>query len=275
MSDADAALAPLRERWGLAADGPAFATEFSVLQPVSRGERGLFLKRATSAEERVGTDVLAWWEGRGAATVLARYGDAALLERASGVRDLAALSRSGPEGDDEATRILCRTMLRLHEAGTPPRPDGLFSLRRWFRDLLDGPHAGADAELFAQAGAVAEDLLADPVGDVVLHGDLHHGNVLDFRPGGWRAIDPKPLHGDPGFDVANILCNPDASTALVPGRLERTVAVIAAETSAPERRVLRWALAWGGLSATWSRQSGGDDTAALGVARRARERLGG
>jgi aminoglycoside/hydroxyurea antibiotic resistance kinase len=42
----------------------------------------------------------------------------------------------------------------------------------------------------------------------VLHGDLHHGNVLDFGLRGWLAIDPKGLLGERGFDFANIFTNP-------------------------------------------------------------------
>lgn len=269
--DHDAALAPWRERWGLRPDGEAFSTPSSVLQPVRRGDERLFLKRAVSGEERAGGDVLAWWHGEGAVRVLVADDGVQLLERADGPRDLAALARSGPDGDDEATRILCRAGLRLHAAGTPPRPAGLIPLRRWFRDLVDREH---DDDLLADAKDTALDLLAHPVGDVVLHGDLHHGNVLDGGERGWLAIDPKPLHGDPGFDVANVLCNPDAAVALAPGRLERAVGAIASETGTGERRILCWALAWGGLSAVWSEADGGDATAARGVAHRARALLG-
>lgn len=208
--------------------------------------------------------------GRGAVRVLLADAEVQLLERADGPRDLAALARSGPDGDDEATRVLCRAGLRLHAAGTPPRPAGLHPLRRWFRDLVETEH---DDDLLSDARRTALDLLAHPVGDVVLHGDLHHGNVLDGRIRGWLAIDPKPLHGDPGFDVANVLCNPDPGVALAPGRLERTVGVIASETGMPEHRILSWALAWGALSAIWSEADGGDATAARGVALRARALL--
>ncbi|MGO4595277.1 aminoglycoside phosphotransferase family protein [Leifsonia sp. 2TAF2] len=276
MTGADAALAPWRERWRLEADGDAFVTPSSILQPVRRDDEPLFLKVATSHEERAGNTVLAWWSGRGAAGAIEHEGDAVLLERAGGLRDLAALARSGAAGDDAATRILCRTGLRLHTAGSGPRPEGLFSLRRWFRDLLDESHhpVGASA-LYADATTVAEDLLAHPAGDVVLHGDLHHGNVLDFGSRGWLAIDPKPLHGDPGFDVANILCNPDAAIALAPGRLERTVIVVSDETGMPVRRVLQWTFAWSALSAIWSEQDGTDASPAAGIAQRARALLTG
>lgn len=106
----------------------------------------------------------------------------------------------------------------------------------------------------------------------MLHGDLHHGNVLDFGAdtdagGGrdWRAIDPKHIHGDPAFDFANILCNPNREVALAPGRFERTVRVIADETGIDAQRLLRWALAWAGLSAAWSERSGDDAATAVGA----------
>lgn len=270
MTQPDAALAPWRERWGLIPDGPAFATPSSVLQPVTRSGERAFLKLATSREESAGGAVLAWWGGRGAARVLDSDGDAVLLEAATGT-DLMVRSRSGAAGDDDATRILCRAGRLLHTAGIGPRPEGLFGLHRWFRDLLTGGEARGT--LYADAAAVAGELLAHPEDDVVLHGDLHHGNVLDFGARGWLAIDPKPLHGDPGFDVANILCNPDERVALAPGRLERTVAVISSETGMSEVRVLRWTLAWGALSALWAAHDGDTASPAAGVAQRARALL--
>lgn len=274
----DAVLAPWRSRWGLEADGAAFATPSSVLQPVRLHGRAAYLKLATVAEEAAGGRVLRWWAGRGAAAVLAADGDALLLERAEGGRDLVALAASGVAGDEAATRILCRAALSLHSVDDLPRPDGLVDLRRWFRELFE--HAAenplAHDGLFARAAEEAEALLADPVGDVVLHGDLHHGNVLDFGADadggaddgrGWRAIDPKHIHGDPAFDFANILCNPNREVALAPGRFERTVRVIADETGIDAGRLLRWALAWAGLSAAWSERSGDDAATAVGVGR--------
>jgi streptomycin 6-kinase len=44
--------------------------------------------------------------------------------------------------------------------------------------------------------ATARELLAKPSEVVVLHGDIHRGNVLDFGPRGWLASDPKGLVGE-------------------------------------------------------------------------------
>src|SRR5690606_10428198 len=44
-------------------------------------------------------------------------------------------------------------------------------------------------------------------GDRLLHWDLHYDNVLAGEREPWLAIDPKPLAGDPGFDLLPALDN--------------------------------------------------------------------
>lgn len=85
---------------------------------------------------------------------------------------------------------------------------------------------------------------------------LHHGNVLDFGVRGWRAIDPKGLYGERGFDHANIFCNPDRDSACVTGRFERRLNRGVKEASLERRRLLQWILAWSGLSAAWIIETG-------------------
>jgi streptomycin 6-kinase len=87
---------------------------------------------------------------------------------------------------------------------------------------------------------------------VVLHGDMHHGNVLKFGSRGWLAIDPKGLVGERGFDHANIFCNPDDQIATLPGRLTRQLRVVADAADLEPKRLLSWVLAWAGLSAAFS-----------------------
>lgn len=81
--------------------------------------------------------------------------------------------------------------------------------------------------MLQQALLGATELLNSMQSQVVLHGDIHHGNILDFGAHGWLAIDPKGLLGERGFDFANIFCNPDAYTATKPGHLERQAAIVA------------------------------------------------
>ena len=67
----------------------------------------------------------------------------------------------------------------------------------------------------------------------VLHGDIHHDNILDFGKRGWLAIDPKRLQGERGFDYANLFCNPDLADpsrpiAASPGRFARRLEIVGA-----------------------------------------------
>jgi streptomycin 6-kinase len=209
------------------------------------------LKLPHTADERLGAGVLAWWDGDGAAQVFARDDDAVLMERAEGARSLAHMARSGE--DDEATRILCIVAARLHRARPAPLPP-LVPLSLWFAALW--PAAATHGGLLARCAETAEALLVEQRDTCVLHGDIHHANVLDFGVRGWRAIDPKGLLGERSFDFCNIFTNPDLEdpsqpVATTPEHFQRRLAIVS-ETAGLERtRLLRWILTWTGLSWAW------------------------
>jgi streptomycin 6-kinase len=209
------------------------------------------LKLAKSEDERAGAAVLEWWDGDGASRVLARHENALLMERAEGPASLSDMARDGH--DDEASRILCEVAARLHRRRDRPPPT-LVPLQRWFRELA--PAAATHGGLLRRCSETAEALLADPREITVLHGDLHHDNVLDFGPRGWLAIDPKHIVGERGFDFANIFTNPDLSdptrrVSTLPGRFQRRIEIVSDAADLERRRLLQWILAWTGLSAAW------------------------
>lgn len=257
-------------RWGLTPDGSPITTQTSRLLPVRDRGRPAMLKVATQAEERWGAGLMAWWGGEGAARVLAHEGNALLLERATGARSLAAMARGGR--DDEASRSLCAVAARL-QAPRPQPPPPLVPLKRWFEALA--PAAASREGILARAAETARELFGEPRDVVVLHGDLHHGNVLDFEERGWLAIDPKRLLGERGFELANILRNPDAETALAPGRLARQAAVIAKAAGLERARLLKWVLALAGLSTAWLLADGQKPRLDLAVAELAASELAG
>jgi streptomycin 6-kinase len=233
-------------RWRLVPDGQPFTTHSSVLLPVRHEGVPAMLKIAHEAEERWGGLLMAWWKGEGAARVLAHGGDALLLERATGEASLAEMPRNGR--DDEASRVICAVAAKLHAPRGRPPPE-LLPVHRWFEE--PDPAAARHGCILRQAAATARELLAEPPDPVAPHGDLHHGNVLDFGPRGWLAIDPKRLVGERAFGFANILRNPDRATATAPGRLARQATVIAEAAGLERARLLKWVLAYAGLSAVW------------------------
>ncbi|SHM73177.1 aminoglycoside phosphotransferase family protein [Cryptosporangium aurantiacum] len=88
---------------------------------------------------------------------------------------------------------------------------------------------------------------------VVLHGDLHHDNVLRAEREPWLAIDPHGVVGDPGYDAGALLYNPDPPRrdsdllALVPARVEQ----LADRLGQPLERITAWGFVVAMLSEVW------------------------
>lgn len=232
--------------WKLVPEGEPIVTPSSHLLPVRWQGRAAMIKVALDVEEQGGAQVMRWWDGEGAARVFAHEGDAILLERAEGKRSLLHMALHGE--DDEASRIACDVVRHLHRPRGKPLPE-LIDLRQWFRDLA--PAARRYGDLFPRCLETAEALLASEQDRSVLHGDVHHDNILDFGPRGWLAIDPKRLHGERLFDYANLLCNPDLPTSRERTRFLRQLDVIVEHAGVDRRRLLEWVLAFAGLSAAW------------------------
>ena len=271
MSTLSDIFTPWIERWSLVADGPRFESPFSRSQllPVLSGGEPAMLKVPTGEEAHRAAGLLVWYGGDGAARVMARDGPILLLERLTGDRDLATMACTGQ--DDEATRIVCDAIARLHtqRAGAPPE---LTPLPVYFRALETAAckHGG----VLSKAAATAAELFAEPRETIPLHGDIHHRNILDGRERGWLAIDPVGLLGERGFDYANLFNNPDVDVAhdkelrvaTAPGSLTRRLQIVADISFIERKRLLQWVLAFSGLSASWTLGRGGNPTVELTIA---------
>jgi streptomycin 6-kinase len=237
------------DRWSLTADGDPIRTAYSDLLPVVRNRVPAMLKVARTGEERRGASLLGWYAGDGAVRVLEIEGAALLMERALGDQSLVELSHNGR--DDQATKILCATVRKLHTDRDRPPPEDLVPLDVWFRSL-----ASTVYPLLARSLAAARELLADKPRPIPLHGDIHHGNVLYDNNRGWLAIDPKGLRGERAFDYANIFCNPDSDIATAPAVFLRRLELVSEAAAVDRQRMLRWVLAYAGLSAAWCMEDG-------------------
>jgi streptomycin 6-kinase len=109
--------------------------------------------------------------------------------------------------------------------------------------------------LVAQAEELFASLSATAAESALLHGDLHHGNILSARRAPWLAIDPKGLAGEPAYETGALLRNPapdfsdwpDAAVATA-----RRVAQLADELGFDRDRVRGWGVAQAVLSAWWT-----------------------
>ncbi len=263
------ALIPYMQRWQLQPDGQAFETHSSLLMPVRYQGAAAMLKIAREQEEKFGGLLMCWWQGDGAARVLAWHDDGILLERAQGRLSLAQMVRDGE--DRQVTAILCQVVARLHAPRAEPLPE-LIPLDQWFNSLW--PAAQAHGGMLRLSASVAAELLTSPREQTVLHGDIHHDNVLDFGERGWLVIDPKRLYGERAFDYANIFCNPNYGIATDPDIFLCRVEQVCRLAGLDRQRLLRWILAWTGLSAAWFMEDGEAADIDFRVAEQAARALG-
>ena len=252
LAAAEQKLEHYKQIWQLVPDGKAFSTDWSLLQPVLHKKEPAILKIAMEEEERFGGELMTWWNGDGAAKALNYDPEALLLERAIGKASLMDIVK---KDDDEASRIICAVIAKLHAPRPQPLPE-LIPLTTWFKDLA--PAAKQQGGVFVDALRYADELLKYQHDIVPLHGDIHYENILDSGNRGWIAIDPKRLIGERTFDYTNLFCNPDIAIAGAPGRLSRQLQIVAQEANLDPKQLLKWIIAWAGLSAAWFLNDGED-----------------
>ncbi len=160
--------------------------------------------------------------------------------------------------DAESTRI---GAAKMREFWREPERDGdLISLERWAKELHSHdpaayPHFSTSVrELLAMGKAIAHDLLASPRSRSMLHGDLHHQNILRDEEERWITIDPKGLIGERGYDIATWMMNPwgaprcDDYVDIANRRLD----IFAEELGEDRDRLAQWAVFHAALSLCWS-----------------------
>ena len=186
--------------------------------------------------------------------------------------------RDAALSDDDATRLAAETVAAFWRP--VPDPVHLHPLRRWMRALFDwSPRPDLIApDLIQQAQDLGAALLARSSRNCLLHGDFQHHNLLRRASGEWVIIDPKGLVGDPGFEFAAWMYNPEGVTAR-PDYLDvatRRAAICSEVWGIDQHDLVAWAFVGAVLSMCWwNRESGPDELAthfALG-ARQLRELL--
>ena len=114
--------------------------------------------------------------------------------------------------------------------------------------------------LVAKAETIFTEYLANSSPGVLLHGDLHHENILSDEERGWVGIDPKGVIGEPAYEVGALLRNIKPSL-LHEGNLQqicdRRAAILAEELGFERERIIGWGFAQAVLSAWWDYEDHG------------------
>lgn len=251
-----ALLVECADRWTLTID-PPFALSYNYVAPAMRADgSAVVLKVGFPSRELMSElDALRLYDGRGICRLLDANRDrgALLLERITPGTPLADL-----DDDEQRTRIAAQVMRQLW---CPAPPDHSFpTVATWaagmgrLRARFNGTTGPLPTQLVEQAESLFGKLLGSMGAPVLLHGDLHHWNILAADRQPWLALDPKGLVGEREYEVGAMLRNPLPWLLAQPNPdqiLARRIAILAEELGFDRMRLVGWGVAQAVLSAWW------------------------
>ncbi len=267
-----AILRECRERWSLVLDEPFENLSYNFVIPgrTSDGAEVVLKVGVPCRELLTEASALNLFEGVGAVRLLEHDAPRGILlmERVTPCTPVYEL-----QGNLEATSVAAILMRRLWR--TPPAEHSFPSLAVWFRaferlrNKFDGGSGSFPSELIAKAESEFVELNASPERSVILHGDLHHGNILYSARSGWVAIDPKGICGDRGYDVGSFMLNQlpvGASEFMTMEVLDRRLSIFSDKLEMGRERLARWAFCHAVLSALWDFEESADPSNTIRLA---------
>ena len=123
--------------------------------------------------------------------------------------------KQGKLTDSEATEVAAIAMKTFLEQASKPIPkeysfphitDWLRVLRYPSSDYFERKSV-FPKKLLERSEALLPDLLQSLDDAILLHGDLHHDNIVAHN-NGWMVIDPKGILGEASYEVGAFLRNP-------------------------------------------------------------------
>lgn len=239
------------QKWELTSEGPVSNLSYNYVIKVTDSEGTPLILKLGVPNFDTGNEMvtLQAYNGEGCAKLLNSDPEngVMLLER------LVPGTMLSAETDE---RIVLEHYIKVWKAIRKPLTDGAStpSLVHWFRGLTNYRNSG-DSRVTMEHVQLAEEyfqmVMDTSKGPELLHGDLHHENILYSEQKGWLAIDPKGVAGDPYFDVVSFLVNQLDSKSDPKNILKLRVDTISDELGLDRRRLLNAAIALGTLYACW------------------------
>ncbi|MBI4641187.1 MAG: phosphotransferase [Candidatus Tectomicrobia bacterium] len=246
------------QQWSLTVFSPFVPLSYNYVAPAVRSDGADVVLKVGFPNPELFTEIeaLQCYDGRGVVRLLEanRADGVLLLERLKPGRPL-----SKEHDDRRATLIAAAVMQQLWR----PAPDtqAFPSVAKWaqglrrLRDRFEGNTGPFPARFVETAEILFTELIGSMAEPVLLHGDLHHGNILAAERQPWLALDPKGVIGEPAYEVGALLRNPRPGLLAKPrpGQvLAQRVDQFAGELGFDRARIVGWGLAQAVLSAWWS-----------------------
>lgn len=261
-----AILAACEERWNVTIGAPVGNLSFNYVAPATLADgTEAIVKTGLTDEFPSQPEALRHFDGHGMVQLLA-YDErdaAMLLERLHPGTSLRAVE------DDEAAISAAADVMRKIWRPLPQSHYPFPTVCDWgraferLRKRYDGGTGPFPAAIFDRAEKLYTDLCASMAEPVLLHGDLHHDNILSAEREPWLAVDPKGVIGEPVFETGALLRNfwpdilsvPDARSLMA-----RRIDQLSAELGFDRVRIHAWGFSQAVLSVLWTIEDTGKFT---------------
>jgi len=249
-------LAKYAQLWDLEIGAPFKDLSYNFVAPAKRADGTRAVIKTGFPNSELDTEIAALRHFDGCSTVYLYEADREqsifLLERTKPGKSLWKME------DERTINILLDilpSLWRTYE-GDFPFPTvkdwgrGFSRLRKRYK----GGTGPFETTLIEKAEISFRELITSSDDPVLLHGDLHHGNILSSEREPWLAIDPKGVLGEPCYEVGAFIRNP------MPGLLKKEsprglllqrVDQIVERLGFDRQRVIGWAFSQAILAAIW------------------------
>ncbi|KYG69485.1 hypothetical protein AZI87_09910 [Bdellovibrio bacteriovorus] len=157
--------------------------------------------------------------------------------------------------DDQATHVLADLIVKMYGDGKGI-PQGVPHLSTLISSF-DFLHGKLPQAFVSKARTLWQELTTFSPGDVFLHGDLHHDNVL-ITSDGAKVIDPHGYVGDPASEVGSMIYNPLGWEALHDEKvLQRRLYILSECVPYDAKKIRAWAFVKTVLSIAWTVEGSG------------------
>jgi streptomycin 6-kinase len=253
------------ERWGLSIQSSLAELSYHFVAFAATADGTESVLKIGVPNPELTTEIDALWAFQGGPVVELLEADnqlCALLIR----RLVPGTPLSHTEDDERATVIGAQLIRDLpiaepSEHQFPTIGDWALAFDR-LRARFDGETGPLPGRMVEKAEQLLQELEASTRRKMLLHGDLHHDNILSDGERNWVAIDPKGVIGDPAYEAARFQHNP------IPGFLsmdrpravaQRRVEILASILHEDRSRLLGWAFLDAVLAACWSIEDNEDN----------------
>lgn len=251
-------------RWSLEVGPPFLPLYYNYVATATGADGARLVLKICFPDDEAPTEreAMRLFDGRGAARLIEADEErsALLLERLDPGTKLSELCDADDEAATSAAVEVMRRLLRpapsVHEFPSVADWGKGFARHRVNFKGTSGP---LPARLFDEAEALFRDLNASASEPVLLHGDLHQGNIIAATREPWLAIDPKGIVGDAAYEVGALLRNPNdriMSWPDFPRVTARRIRQLSEELGFERERVRGWGLSQAILASIWSCEEG-------------------